>query len=156
MALQFLEAPRIRENESYSRFFYDSTMADYGVYKGMQAIYNLCGGKVVVDSAFKITEANYLIRSSQRDPDNPYGLRLNRQATLVRQLSEQGMRMVQGSFPRLKDALLHEEKGDTKVILTLMVHLYNFHCATIGINMIQIRIVKNEAPLIRENELYSI
>ena len=117
--------------------FHDSTMSDYGVYKGLEAVYTLCGGKVVVDSAFKMSDANYLVRSSQRDPGNAYLLLLNRQATSIRQLSEWGMRMVQGQFPRLKDALQYEEKGERKVILTLMVHLYNFHCANIGINTIQ-------------------
>ena len=78
-----------------------------------------------------------MVKSAQRDPDNPSNLLLNRQATSIRQLSEWGMRMVQGQFPRLKDALHFEENGDRKVILTLMVHLYNFHCAHIGINTIQ-------------------
>ena len=64
-------------------------------------------------------------------------LRLNREATSVRQLSEWGMQMIQGQFPRLKDALMYEEKGDRMVILSLMVHLYNFHCPTVGVNTIQ-------------------
>ena len=45
--------------------------------------------------------------------------------------------MIQGRFPRLKDALLYKEKGDRQVILSLMVNLYNFHCSTIGIYTIQ-------------------
>ena len=92
---------------------------------------------MVVDSAFKMANADYLVRSTQADPQDLFLLRLNREATSVRQLSEWGMRMIQGQFPRLKDALLYEEKGDRKVILSLMVHLYNFHCSTVGINTIQ-------------------
>jgi hypothetical protein len=37
---------------------------------------------------------------------------IHRQATSVRQLSEWGMRGLQGSFPRLKDRLLYEERGE--------------------------------------------
>ena len=117
--------------------FHDSTMADYGMYDGLQDIFRQCGAKVVVDSAFKMANADYLVKSAQVDPLDNLGLRLNRQATSVRQLSEWGMRMIQGQFPRLKDALMYEEKGDRKVILSLMVNLYNFHCSTVGINTIQ-------------------
>ena len=117
--------------------FHDSTMADYGMYDRLQKIFTLCGGKVVVDSAFKMANADYLVKSQQADPRDRNLLLLNRQATSVRQLSEWGMRMVQGQFPRLKDSLLYEEKGDRQVILSLMVHLYNFHCSTVGINTIQ-------------------
>ena len=46
------------------------------------------------------------------------------------------MRMIEGSLPRLKDPLLFEEQGDCKVILRLMVHLYNFQTAQVGINQI--------------------
>ena len=83
--------------------FHDSAIADYGAYEKMEEIYNLYGGKVVVDSAFNLANKNYLVKSSQRDPDDAHGIVLNREATSVRQLSEWGMRMIQGSFPRLKD-----------------------------------------------------
>ena len=116
--------------------FHDSTMTDYGVYDAMEAVYDATGGKVVVDSAFKVSAKNFLIRSAQQDPQDARGLLLNRQATSIRQLSEWGMRMIQGSFPRLKDPLKFEEKGDRKIILRLMVHLYNFQTAQVGINQI--------------------
>ena len=91
----------------------------------------------MVDSAFNVTNAGYLIKSSQRDPVNAQGLLVNRQATSIRQLSEWGMRMIQGSFPRLKEPLFLEEKGDSSVILRLIVNLYNFQCSHVGLNMIQ-------------------
>ena len=116
--------------------FHDSTMADYGVYDAMEKVYDETGGKVVVDSAFKIGNKDYLIKSSQQDPLDERQLLLNRQATSIRQLSEWGMRMIEGSFPRLKDPLLFEEMGDRKVILRLMVHLYNYQTAKVGINQI--------------------
>ena len=54
----------------------------------------------------------------------------------VRQLSEWGMRMIQGQFPRVKDKLRFEEWGERKVILRLMVHLYNFQTDQVGMNQI--------------------
>ena len=87
-------------------------MADFGIYEGMQKNYQLYRGKVVVDSAFKIADAQYLIKSSQCDPLDIDALRLNRHTTSICQLSEWGMRMIQASFPRLKDAMIYEEKGD--------------------------------------------
>ena len=77
-------------------------MADYRVYEAMEKVFIATGGKVVVDSAFKIGTKEYLIKSSQEDPLDERLLLINRQATSIRQLSEWGMRMIQGSFPRLK------------------------------------------------------
>lgn len=117
--------------------FHDSTMADYGVYEKMETIYNSYGAKVVVDSAFNLQQKPFLIKSSQDDPvGDPDGVIVNRAATSVRQLSEHGMRMIQGQFPRLKDPLQLEEGGERRVILMLMVNLYNYQASTIGINHI--------------------
>ena len=44
--------------------------------------------------------------------------------------------MIVRSFPRLKAPLLFEEMGYLKVILQLMVHLYNFQIAQVRINQI--------------------
>ena len=103
--------------------WHDSTIAEYGVYSKMEYIYETFGGKVVVDSAFNLSNKRYLIKSSQQDPLTADGVRLNRNATSLRQLSEWGMRMIQGSFPRLKDKMPYEEFGERKVILNLMVLL---------------------------------
>ena len=46
------------------------------------------------------------------------------------------MRMIQGITPRLKDPLRFDEIGERDVILRVMVHLYNFHTAVIGIKQI--------------------
>ena len=48
--------------------FHDSTMSDYGIYRKMWEIYLRTGGKVVVDSAFRIGRGagECLIKSSQR------------------------------------------------------------------------------------------
>ena len=62
---------------------------------------------------------------------------VNRQATSVRQLSEWGMRALQGSFPRLKDRLLYEERGERRIILEMIVLLFNYRASTVGMNQIQ-------------------
>ena len=116
--------------------FHDSTMAEYGVYQKMEELYNDFGVKIVVDSAFNLAGKPYLIQSSQDDPNDARGVTLNRAATSVRQLSEHGMRMIQGQFPRLKDPMLYEEFGERRVILNLMVLLYNYQTNMTGINEI--------------------
>ena len=118
--------------------WHDSTMADYGVYEEMEQLYDSHGVKVVVDSAFNLRGKAFLIKSSQEDPMNngAAGVQLNRAATSLRQLSEHGMRMIQGQFPRLKDPLLLEEYDERRVILTLMVLLYNYQTSTVGVNEI--------------------
>jgi hypothetical protein len=119
--------------------FHDSTMADYGVYHKMEELYNEFGVKVVVDSAFNLSDKLYLIKSSQGDPigAGSRGVTVNRAATSLRQLAEHGMRMIQGQFPRLKDAMVLEDFGERKVILNLMVLLYNYQTSTVGINHIK-------------------
>ena len=104
----------------------------------MEQLYIEYNVKVVVDSAFNLSGKPYLIQSSQDDPTNagPRGVTLNRAATSVRQLSEHGMRMIQGQFPRLKDPIVYEEFGERRVILNLMVLLYNYQTNTTGINHI--------------------
>ena len=116
--------------------FHDSTIADYGVYSSMEQVYQETGAKVVVDSAFKLAQAEYLIRSSQKDPGDEQAVVVNRQATSIRQLSEHGMRTIQAQFPRLKDPLHYEEYGERRVILNLMVCLYNFNTSMVGVNEI--------------------
>ena len=100
-------------------------------------IYDLYKAKIVVDSAFQVVKTKqFLIKSSQQDPESYRGVSINRAATSVRQLSEWGMRQIQGQFPRLKDPLPYEEFGERKVILNLQVLLYNYQTSTIGINQI--------------------
>ena len=77
-----------------------------------------------------------MIQSSQLDPLNPAKLILNCEATSFCQLSEWGMRMLQASFPRLKEALLCEEDGERMVILHLMTLLHNFAAKNMGMNQI--------------------
>ena len=45
--------------------FHDSTMADYSIYKALKKVYVRTGGKVVVNSAFKLGDKDFLVKSSQ-------------------------------------------------------------------------------------------
>ena len=58
-------------------------MADSGVYEGMGFFYSKIGAKVVVDSAFKIGNKDYLVKSFQQDPTVGRALLLNRAATYL-------------------------------------------------------------------------
>jgi hypothetical protein len=52
-------------------------------------------------------------------------------------MAEWGMRGLQGSFPRLKDRIMYEERGERRLILELVVLLYNFRASVVGMNQIQ-------------------
>mmetsp|Transcript_15572 Transcript_15572/g.23047 ORF Transcript_15572/g.23047 Transcript_15572/m.23047 type:complete len:284 (-) Transcript_15572:82-933(-) len=114
--------------------WHDSTMAEYGIYDKLQKVYSDCGGKIVVDSAFNVKNNSFLIKSSQKDPNDAAGDVLNCQATSLRQLSEHGMRTIQAQFPRLTDRLRYEEFGGRKIIMQLMVLLYNFQAKVMWVS----------------------
>ena len=122
---------------------HDSTMAQWsGIYQELDDLYDATGAKIVVDSAFSKLESESRYKSHQNNISSRTGNVLqnsviNRQATSVRQLSEWGMRGLQGSFPRLKDRILYEETGERKIILQMIVLLYNFRASTVGLNQIQ-------------------
>ena len=46
------------------------------------------------------------------------------------------MRIIQGKFPRIKDPISYEERGERKVILRLLVNLYYFQTSQVGISQI--------------------
>ena len=117
--------------------WHDSTQADHGgVYDKVEEVYTATGGKVVIDSAFSLGNRGYFIKSSQLDPMDAQELLRNRDATSVRQLSEWGMRQIQAKFPRLTDDMPYEEQGERKITLNLMILLYNFQTARVGMNQI--------------------
>ena len=110
----------------------------------MEFIYNHDGGQVVVDSAYKVGDAPFLIKSSNIDPFNEDEILINRDATSIRQLSEWGMRIIQSSFPRLREPLRYEEDGDRFIILRLMTNLYNYQTEMMGSNMIYNSYIGND------------
>jgi hypothetical protein len=113
-----------------------------GIYDKIDNLYGRLGSKVVVDSAFSADNRQSAYKSHQNNIDRYGNVRqksdVHRQATSVRQLSEWGMHGLQGSFQRLKDRLLHEERGKRKFILEMIVLLYNYRASTVGINQIQL------------------
>jgi hypothetical protein len=122
---------------------HDSTMANMSkIYDKVDAVYERFNGmaKIVVDSAFASDERDSLIKSYQTIEGRNGQLRQDRQvnneATAVRQMAEWGMRGFQSSFPRLKEKIKFEERGERKVMLHLMVHLYNYRVAKVGQNQI--------------------
>eukprot|EP00527_Entomoneis_sp_CCMP2396_P004506 CAMPEP_0198147288 /NCGR_PEP_ID=MMETSP1443-20131203/34423_1 /TAXON_ID=186043 /ORGANISM="Entomoneis sp., Strain CCMP2396" /LENGTH=195 /DNA_ID=CAMNT_0043811541 /DNA_START=489 /DNA_END=1073 /DNA_ORIENTATION=- len=110
---------------------HDSAMAEMsGIYDKINTLYLQTGGKVVVDSAFGEKSRPSLIKSNQNNIDRHGDARqnnqLNREATSIRQLSEWGMRGLQGAFPRLKERIIYEERGERKLFMQLIVYLYNY------------------------------
>ena len=123
--------------------WHDSTLANAsGIYDDLDEIYHAHGGaQVVVDSAFSKDNRPSLVKSHQNNMDRfgnirDHGSRF-RDATSVRQMAEWGMRGLQGSFPSLKDRLLYEDRGERKIILHLVVLLFNFRASTVGSYQIQ-------------------
>eukprot|EP00536_Pseudo-nitzschia_multiseries_P008447 jgi/Psemu1/20435/gm1.20435_g len=110
------------------------TIADYGIYDQMQEMFDEYGTMLTVNTAFKVRLLNYLIQSLQSDPVGAEALVLNHEATSLQQLSEWGMQMNQGQFPQLKDRLLSKVFGDQKVILNVMMLVYNYQTSTAGHN----------------------
>jgi DDE superfamily endonuclease len=121
---------------------HDSTMAKWGgLYEKVDQLYTTHGVKIVVDSAFASEARNSVYKSYQNNIDQDGNVRQNyeiqKQATSVRQLSEWGMRALQASFPRLKDRMIYEEKGERRLIMNMIVYLYNYRASVVGLNQIQ-------------------
>ena len=120
---------------------HDSTMANRsGIYERIDEVYVKTGGRVVVDSAFGKRNHSSLIKSFANNIDQQGRARqrtsVNRDATSVRQLSEWGMRGLQGSFPRLKERIRWEERGERKLMMQLVIYLYNYRAEKVGFNQI--------------------
>ena len=47
------------------------------------------------------------------------------------------MRAFQASFPRLKDRLIYEERGERRLILELALLLFNYRTNKVGLNQIR-------------------
>ena len=120
--------------------FHDSTIAEWGnIYAKLGKVHEEMGGQCTVDSAFSKKRHDFLIKSSQTDPDSddPNDFVVNTEATSMRQSAEWGMRAIQSSFPRLKDRFVYEEHGERKIIFKFMLLLYNVRARRVGINQIR-------------------
>ena len=121
---------------------HDSTMAKWGgLYQKVDDMYRMYGVKIVVDSAFASEARDSVYKSFQSNIDNAGNVRqafdIQQQATSVRQLSEWGMRALQASFPRLRDRMMYEENGERRLIMNMIVLLYNYRASVVGLNQIQ-------------------
>eukprot|EP00536_Pseudo-nitzschia_multiseries_P013007 jgi/Psemu1/33833/gm1.33833_g len=94
---------------------------------------------VCVNSAFSVYTGRHhcLVQSLQiGDLDTPEALLFNQEATAVCRLSEWGMQMIQGQFLHLKAKLILEKFGDQKIIMNLVILLYNYQTSILGHNQI--------------------
>ena len=66
----------------------------------------------------------------------PDEIMIAREATSMRQSAEWGMRAFQASFPRVKDRIPFENKGQRKLMVKMMLLLYNLRARRVGINQI--------------------
>jgi len=117
---------------------HDSTVAEYsGVYDKLREVYRRTGGKVVVDSAFKLKNNPYIIRTARRVHFDWESILTAQEAVKLRQSAEWGMRAFQSSFPRLRDKIKFEDRGERLENLRLFVYLYNFRTNVVGCNQIR-------------------
>ena len=124
---------------------HDSKIAEWGnIYNKLERMYDLYGVKCTVDSAFAKRERPFLLKSAQQPPAECDDIQQYRQqmavyeaTTSMRQSAEWGMRAIQSSFPRIKDRFLYEEYGERKIILKMMILIYNLRARKVGINQIR-------------------
>jgi hypothetical protein len=108
-----------------------------GLYDKLKAVYEESGGHCAVDSAFAKNEYDFLIKSGNKLlTDTRLEIQIKNKATSMRQLSEWGMRTFQASFPRIKDHIRWERNGERRLIMKLLILLYNFRSRRIRINQI--------------------
>lgn len=131
---------------------HDSTVCELGgIYEKLERVYNETGGICTVDSAFRVKNAPYLLKSSQQteigegetEEEIINSIQVKRAATSMRQAAEWGMRALQSSFPRMLDRLVYEERGERRIMMKMMILLYNFRARLVGINQIKNVYMKN-------------
>ena len=117
---------------------HDSNIALMGdIYKKLEAVYNLMEAKGTVDSAFACNTYPFLIKSCKPTLDMTIeGMEIAKDATSMRQSSEWSIRAFQSSFPRIKNHIALEYKGQQKLMMKLMILLYNLCMRKVGNNQI--------------------
>ena len=105
---------------------HDSNIAIIGkIYDKLEEIYMQTGAKCTIDSAFAHNNYPFLIKSCKpTDSMTLDEIDVAKEATSMRQSSEWGMRAFQASFPRVKDRIALEYRGQQKVMMKLMIMLY--------------------------------
>lgn len=125
---------------------HDSTVADWGdIYNKLERVYDETGAICTVDSAFRMRNAPYIIKSSQNtligigatEEDIRQDILQKRAATSMRQAAEWGMRGLQSSFPRMCDRMVFEKNGERRISIKMMIYVYNLRARMVGINQIK-------------------
>jgi hypothetical protein len=105
----------------------------------------MTGGKCCVDSAFGSIERDFLLNLGQdllvssaptRHEQN-LEHQVRRQTTSAQQTAEWGMLSIQTSFPQLNDRFIYKEQGEQRIVMKILVLLYNMWVRMVGINQIQ-------------------
>ncbi len=117
---------------------HDSNIATIGrIYEKLGDVYNQTGGRCTVDSAFARNSYPFLVKSCKPTVDMSIDdIRTAKEATSMRQSSEWGMRAFQSSFPRIKDRIALEYRGQRKLTMKFLILLYNLRARKVGINQI--------------------
>ena len=123
---------------------HDSTLAMVkdmsSIYDHLEQIYQLTGGRCVMDSAFASANTDSIIKSAQDCFQGETALEISvfRDATSLRQAAEWGMRALQGSFPRLTEKIKWEDNEDNRFYFLYQVTLlYNYRLERVGLNQIR-------------------
>ena len=127
---------------------HDSTMCEAGgLYKKCTTFFEKFGVRGVVDSAFATKNVDHFIQSAQTPPATGVAedIIIYKEATSVRQLSEWGMRSLQGGMPRIKDTFYYEERGERGVIIEMVIRLFNIRARLVGISQIRTTFMPNLA-----------
>jgi DDE superfamily endonuclease len=120
--------------------YHDSTLAHIsGLYDLLHDIHERTGGICVCDSAFVAKDNPAVLRTAKKRQNNMSAREKLRwkQATQFRQTAEWGMRAMKSAFPRIKEKIMYETKGRRKLMLNLMVLLYNYRSEHVGLNEIK-------------------
>ena len=121
---------------------HDSSMARMsGIHGSVKHVCLECGGEVVVDFTFTSEDNPSVGKFSPSNASvncllntNPT---LTRDAASVCQHLKWGTRGLQGSFPELKDRMPFEEMGERKIMVQLVILLFNSIMETDGSNQMR-------------------
>jgi hypothetical protein len=120
--------------------FHDSTLCQIGkFYDKLIETYERTGGRCVMDSAFAARDNPSIIISAQSlvNAEGALEVLIHQEATSLRQAAEWGMRGLQSAFPRIKQPMKYETKGERRLILINVQMLYNYRCFHVGLNQIK-------------------
>ena len=145
--------------------WHDSTISDCGICKKMMLVCNRCGGKAVVDSAFKLTKLGCLIQLPLADPilknathqEECGAIDLNTWATSLRQSSEASKQKMIMHVMILLCNCQTEKVGINQTLNSFMRRTKGFplHSHAHSNNATELAIVSECARTIFQREIYS-